>query len=131
MNESTPLPAALQSTDHGDAPLTQSVKGYNRIKPALGRIVLEELPFDEKSEGGIYMPKLKEQSGNVCRVRWVCDPYWAAGDDQDHHAPEGPMYKVGQLVLVGKYNGVDIQLGRNKYISMNESDIIGTLEQGE
>lgn len=127
----TPLPTSLQQGDGADAPLTQSVKGYNRIKPALGRIVLEELPLDERTESGLYLPNLKEQSGNICRVKWVCDPYWGAGDDQDKHAPEGPMYQIGELVIIGKYNGVDIQLGRNKYISLRESDIIGTLEQGD
>lgn len=102
-----------------------------RIKPALGRIVLEEVPAAERTEAGLYIVNAREQHGNICKVIWVCDPYRAAGDDQDEDAPSGPMYKPGDYVLIGKYNGVDIELGRRKFISLRESDIIGTLHEGE
>lgn len=102
---------------------------YNFIKPSLGRIVLQELPAEERTEAGVWLVNLREQSGQLCRVVAVCDSYGAAPDDDDTDAPEGPMYKVGDVVLIGKYNGVDVELGRNKFIVLRESDIIGTLHE--
>lgn len=101
-----------------------------RIKPALGRVILQSLPAEERTDAGIWLPQ-REQDGSVAKVVAVCDPYYAAADDQDSGAPAGPMYQVGDYVLIGKYNGVDITLGREKFIALRESDIIGTLHPAE
>lgn len=122
-----PLPAGLEPASELFQ-AGQKLPVFNRIKPSLGRVVLEELPAEEMTEGGIYIPKMSQQNqgGSAFRVVWVCDPYYAAEDDKDG-SPSGPQYQVGQYVLVGKYSGVDIQLGRKRYVSCNESDVLGEL----
>jgi chaperonin GroES len=101
---------------------------YNWIKPALGRVCLQPLPAEERTESGIWLVNNKEQVGQACRVVEVCEPYGAGSDDQDS-VPEGPIWKVGQAVLIGKYNGVDVELGREKFILLRESDVIGELQE--
>lgn len=120
-------PDALSASE--DLPLEreQKIPEFIGIKPSLGRIILEALPEADRTESGIWLAHLKEGSGNVCTVVAVCDPYFSAADDQDADAPAGPMYKVGEIVLIGKYNGLDVQIGRRKLIAIRESDVIGVL----
>ena len=102
-----------------------------RIKPALGRIVVELLSTDEVSEGGIILPYGGQVITTAGRVIAICDPYRAAPDDKDHDAPAGPMYGLGEIVVFGKYSGSEVQMGRKKCIVMNESDILCTLHEEE
>ena len=112
-------------------PIQVIPKEFTWMKPTLGRVLLKEFPMKDRTDTGIWLAGVKDGGGNICEVVEVCDPYWAAGDDTDKHAPEGPMFKIGQVVVIGKYNGVDVQIGRTTYISCNESDIIGVMKTDE
>lgn len=106
------------------------IKQYTYAKPTLGRILLEPLMESEISEGGLYIPGGQQESGSVMQVIEVCEPYEAAADDQDE-TPAGPLFQKGAVVVIGKYNGVEIQIGRRKFTVVRESDILLTLHEKE
>lgn len=106
-------------------------------KPALGRIAIELLTTDERTAGGLWLPAGRETLANVGRVIAVCDDYESAKDDTDS-SPGGPLYKLGQVVVIGKYNGIEVELEarRNaglssKFLIINESDVLCTLNEEE
>lgn len=99
-------------------------------KPSLGRLVISLLETDEKTESGLYLPHGKETLANVGRVRFVCDEYFAGPDDKDA-SPQGPQFSVDQVVIIGKYNGTEVEINREKFVIINESDVMCTLKEIE
>lgn len=106
------------------------IKKYTHAKPTLGRILLEAMKESEISDGGIFLPGGQQDSASVMQVIEVCEPYEAAADDQDD-SPSGPLFQKGAVVVIGKYNGVEIQIGRRKFTVVRESDILLTLHEEE
>jgi chaperonin GroES len=88
--------------------------GKINIRPIGERVVIEPAKAEEKTASGIIIPdtaKEKPQSGKVVAIP----------------APnkEKPItVKVGDQVLYGKYAGTEITINDNKYLIMNESDIL-------
>lgn len=83
------------------------------IKPLADRVVVEALPAEEKTKGGIIIPdtaKEKPQEGIVVAV----------GPGKKD---EPTTVKVGDRVLYGKYAGTEIQIDGKEYLIMRESDI--------
>ena len=88
----------------------------NRFKKAVRNLTTEE-----KSEGGIWLPGGKQVLGSVAEVVAVCDPY------ETDFGLQGPVHSVGDIVVIGKYTGVDVEIGRDKLIVTQETDILGKL----
>lgn len=106
-------------------------------KPSLGRIAIELLTTDERTASGLWLPGGRETIATAGRVVEVCDEYESAADDQDS-VPRGPLFKVGQVVVIGKYNGIEIELNdldggkfHKKFTVVNESDVLCTLKEVE
>jgi len=83
------------------------------VKPLSDRVLIEVLPAETKTAGGLIIPetaKEKPMSGKVV----------AAGEGK----PGEPMtVKVGDTVLYGKYSGTEIQIEGKDFLIMRESDI--------
>lgn len=106
-------------------------------KPSLGRIAIELLTTEERTSSGLWLPSGRETIANAGRVVMVCDQYEAADDDQDS-SPSGPLFSVGQIVVIGKYNGIEVELNdldggkyHKKFLIVNESDVLCTLKEVE
>ena len=88
-----------------------------KIKPLGDRVVIEPVPAESKTASGIIIPetaKEKPQKGKVV----------AAGPGKK----EDPLVvKEGDIVLYGKFSGVDISEGGQDYLIMRESDIFAIL----
>lgn len=124
------LPAALDRVREDPLEIHQQVPaGYNWIKPALGRVVLRELPLEER-RGSLWLVNMTQQGGSICEVMEVCEGYESAPDDKDP-AAFGPQYKVGEMVVVGKFSGTDVTVDGKKFIVCNESDVMGTVIKRE
>ncbi|MGQ9864137.1 MAG: co-chaperone GroES [Bacteroidia bacterium] len=87
------------------------------IKPLADRVVVEPLPAEEKTVGGIIIPdtaKEKPQKGTVVAV----------GPGKKD---EPVTVQVGQKVLYSKYAGTEITVDGKEYLIMRESDIYAIL----
>lgn len=105
-----------------------------RIKPSLGNILVLPLQDEEITHAGIILVSHVEKETHIAEVVGLCDPYEALAGDRTL-AKAGPIYALGQLVIIGKYNGRDIKIRQHasrphtKYIIIRETDILGILEE--
>ena len=90
----------------------------NSIKPIADMVFIEPLKSEEKTKGGILIPdtaKEKPQQGKVIGV----------GKGKKD---EPTTIKSGDIVLYGKYSGIEIQINGVDYLFMKESDIYATIK---
>lgn len=104
---------------------------FTRIKPTLGRIAVKLMHTEDVSAGGIILPMGRQEITTVGTVTAVAEPYRSGSDDDDELAPTGPMHKVGDVVLFGKFSGSEVTIGRDKHIVLRESDVLATLHPEE
>lgn len=87
------------------------------VKPLADRVLVEPMPAEEKTAGGIIIPdtaKEKPQRGKVIAV--------GAGKKDE------PMtVGVGDKVLYGKYSGTELSIEGKDLLIMRESDIFAIL----
>lgn len=79
------------------------------LEPVFTRLVVKPLVRDKI--GSIYIPdkdgSLKATEGEVLAVGQECE-----------------MVKVGDWIFYGRYSGAEIERNGNKYVIMNEEDIL-------
>ena len=87
------------------------------IKPLADRVLIQPAPAEEKTVGGIIIPdtaKEKPLKGTVLAV---------GNGTKD----EEMVLKAGDTVLYGKYSGTEIELEREKYLIMRQSDVLAII----
>lgn len=87
------------------------------VKPLADRVLVEPMPAEEKTAGGIIIPdtaKEKPQRGKVIAV---------GGGKKD----EPMTVNVGDTVLYGKYAGTELSIEGKELLIMRESDIFAIL----
>jgi chaperonin GroES len=90
-----------------------------KIKPLDDRVVVEALPAEEKTKGGIVLPeaaKEKPQQGRVVAV--------GPGRMNKDGERIPPNLKKGDTVVYGKYSGTDVKVEGTDYKIMRESEIL-------
>ena len=97
-----------------------------KFRPLHDRIVIKRIDAETKTASGIIIPdnaKEKPQQGEVA----------AAGpgrrDDSGKLIPVD--VKVRDRVLFGKWSGTEVKIDDVEYLIMNESDILGVLQEAE
>jgi len=108
-------------TDVASTPTERVDGGRKRWEyyPHDDRILVEQHPVDETSAGGIIISTGKDKAfmGTVVRV----GPGKRTEDGRDRL----PMtVKLGDVVVFGKYAGMNTQLNDEKLLVMKEDDII-------
>jgi chaperonin GroES len=92
------------------------------LRPLGDRVVVKPAQAEEKTSGGIILPdtaKEKPQQGEVMAV--------GAGKLKNDGERTPMELKVGDKVLYGKYAGTEISYEGEKYLIMNENDIMAIL----
>lgn len=87
------------------------------FRPLGEQVLIEFIPEDSKSPGGILIPESAQKRPTKGTVR-------AVGPGTDTYEME---VEVGNTVLFGKWSGTEVQLDRKTFIIMKESDIMGIL----
>jgi chaperonin GroES len=88
------------------------------ITPLHDRVLVRRLEEKETAKGGIIIPdtaKEKPQEGEVMAVG-------AGKMEKGHRVPLD--VKVGDRILVGKYNGNDIEIDGQEYLILREEEIL-------
>ena len=94
-----------------------------KFRPLHDRVVIRRVNAEEKSKGGIFIPdtvQQKPQEGEVVAV----GP--GARDDAGRLIPLG--VNAGDRVLFGKWSGTEVKIDGEELLIMNESDIMGVVE---
>jgi len=94
-----------------------------KIKPLGDRVIATRLGQEEKTKGGIIIPdsaQEKPQEGKVLAV--------GAGKRMKDGTLTPPDVKKGDRILFSKYAGVEIKVEGEDRLILNESEILGVLE---
>jgi len=93
------------------------------LKPLGDRVLLKILETEEKTEGGIFLPdtaKEKPQKGEVVAV--------GTGKVLADGKKVPIEVKVGDKVIFSRYAGDEVKDGEEKYLLVNERDILGVID---
>ena len=93
-----------------------------KVKPLSDRVVVEAVPAEDVSSGGIILPDTaqeKPQQGTVVAA--------GPGKASDSGKTVAMEVKKGDRVLYGKYSGTEFSFEGTEYLIMRESDILAVL----
>jgi len=93
------------------------------LKPLGDRVLLKVIETLEKTEGGIFLPdtaKEKPQKGEVVAV--------GSGKVTADGKRVPLEVKVGDKVIFSRYAGNEVKDGEEKYLLVNERDILGVID---
>jgi chaperonin GroES len=101
-----------------------SARKRRTIKPGPGRIAIKRITGDGRYDIGngkfLYLAQNPNNEGVLGEVVAVCDPYYAEGTTQRIE----PDYKVGDVVLVGKWTGTEVSVDRDSWLIISEQNIL-------
>ncbi len=95
-----------------------------KLRPLDDRVVIKQVEAEEKTTGGIILPdtaKEKPQIGKIIAT--------GPGKILDNGKRGKMSVKKKDKVIYGKYTGSEIEIDREKYVILRESDILGIVER--
>ena len=90
------------------------------LKPLADRVVVEPLPSEEKTAGGVYLPDTAQEKPMTAKVVAV-----GPGRVLDNGKTLPMEVKVGDKVLYGKYSGTEVKIEGEKLVILKQSDLLG------
>ena len=93
-----------------------------KVKPLSDRVVVEAVPAEDVSSGGIILPDTaqeKPQQGTIVAA--------GPGKVSDSGKTVAMEVKKGDRILYGKYSGTEFSFEGTEYLIMRESDILAVL----
>ncbi|MFC1738856.1 co-chaperone GroES [Planctomycetota bacterium] len=94
-----------------------------KLRPLDDGVVIKQSEAEEKTSGGIILPdkaKEKPQIGKVVAT--------GPGKMLDNGKRQKMSVKKNDKVIYAKYIGSDVEIDREKYIILRESDILGIVK---
>jgi len=94
------------------------------LKPLDDRIVIKQSEAEEKTAGGIILPDAAQEKPLIGKVVAI-----GPGKLLDDGKRAKMSVKKNDEVIYGKYMGSDIEIDREKYVILRESDVLGIVEK--
>ena len=94
------------------------------LKPLDDRIVIKQSDAEEKTAGGIILPDAAQEKPQIGKVVAI-----GPGKLLDDGKRAKMSVKKNDEVIYGKYMGSDIEIDREKYVILRESDVLGIVEK--
>ena len=92
------------------------------LKPLGDRVVLRFTEAEETSKGGIILAASAQEKPQVAEIL-------AVGPGGVIDGKEVKMeVKVGDKVILSKYSGTEVKLGKDEYVIAKQSDILAIVE---
>ena len=95
-----------------------------KLRPLDDRVVIKQSEAEDKTAGGIILPdaaKEKPQIGKIISV--------GPGKVLENGKRGKMSVKKNDEVIYSKYIGNEIEIDREKYVVLRESDILGIIEK--
>jgi chaperonin GroES len=93
------------------------------LKPLDDRIVIKQSDAEEKTAGGIILPDAAQEKPQIGKVVAI-----GPGKLLDDGKRAKMSVKKKDEVIYAKYVGSDIEIDREKYVILRESDVLGIVE---
>lgn len=98
------------------------------IEPGGYRIVVKVLQLQETTAGGIFIPdearERREGAGDKGVIVAIGKNAWKSFDDGE------PWAELGQVVVLKRYQGVNFTYKDDKYVILNDEELLGSLKPG-
>lgn len=94
------------------------------LKPLGDRVVVEPLPSEEKTAGGVYLPDTAQEKPMTAKVLAV-----GPGKVLDNGKTVPMEVKKGDKVLYGKYSGTEVKIEGEKLVILKQGDLLGIFEK--
>ena len=94
------------------------------LKPLDDRIVIKQSEAEDKTAGGIILPDSAKEKPLIGKVVAI-----GPGKLLDDGKRAKMSVKKNDEVIYGKYMGSDIEIDREKYVILRESDVLGIVEK--
>ena len=91
-----------------------------KLRPLNDGGVIKQLEAKEKTAGGIFLPEAAKEKPQIGKVVAV-----GPGKILDDGKVKKMSVKVDDEVIYGKYMGSEVEIADEKYVIINESDILG------
>ncbi len=101
-----------------------SIQEKIQLRPLKDRVLVRRLKAEEKLKGGILLPdtaKKKQEQAEVIAIG-------TGKKDTSGNTIPLPV-KVGDIILMDKYSGQEIQLDDEEYIIVRADDIVAIVEK--
>ena len=95
-----------------------------KLRPLDDRVVIKQSDAESKTAGGIFLPetaKEKPQTGKIVAT--------GPGKLLDNGKLNKMSVKKNDTVIYAKYMGSEIEIDREKFVILRESDILGIVEK--
>jgi len=97
-----------------------------KLKPLDDRILVRRNNIDVTSKGGIVLPDIDKKS----QVRCFEGTVLAVGDGRRYNGTRIPVaVEVGDAVIFGKFNGVEVDSQDEDLVMLHEEDILAKLSK--
>lgn len=94
-----------------------------KFRPLHDRVLIKRVPSPDKTSGGLYIPDRAKEVPTIAEVLAV-----GSGKTLANGQTVAPNVKVGDLVLVGKYAGTEVELDGEKFTLVREEEFQGIVE---
>lgn len=93
-----------------------------KFRPLHDKVLIKRLEGEAKTAGGIIIPDTAQEQSQEGRV--VAVGNGAMGQDGKLIKPD---VKVGDMVLISKYGGTDINIEGESHVVLKEEDILAVI----
>ena len=95
-----------------------------KLRPLDDGIVIKQSDAQEKTAGGIFLPDTAREKPQIGKVVAI-----GPGKTLDNGKRSKMSVKKGDEVIYAKYIGSEIEIDGEKYVILQESDILGVVEK--
>lgn len=85
-----------------------------KLTPLYSRVIIKRVEADDVTRGGLYIPESAKEKPRRGEVR---------------HVSDDAKLKIGDIVLFGKYAGVELIVDAEELLVMKEEDVIAKVEE--
>ena len=94
-----------------------------KFRPLQDRLLAKRLDEEEQTKGGIIIPDAAKEKPLEAKVISVGP---GRRDDDGNHVP--PTVSAGDVVMIGKYAGTEIDLDGEEHLILREDDVLAVIE---
>ena len=99
-----------------------ATKSKLKVRPMGDRVILEAIPQEEMTKGGVILPDTAKEKPQQAKVVAV-----GKGRIADSGETIKMTVKVGDKVLYGKYSGTEVKIDGHEYLIVKETEILAVL----
>lgn len=103
-----------------------------RLRPTFDRLLVERIPAETSTAGGIVIPEASTAKPNIGYVRDMgpqVDTRDTAEVKYGDIAAQIQTFSIGDKVMIGRYAGVDMDIDGHPFTLIKQDEVMGILEQ--